>query len=82
MQLAVNVAVLAAIYALISCGYVLIYRVSRVLSLAHGELMMLGAYGLAVTAALFVGQPLLRSACRWRSRCWWVCWSTRCSCAE
>ena len=35
---------LAAIYALISCGYVLIYRVSRVLSLAHGELMMLGAY--------------------------------------
>ena len=51
MQLAVNIAVLAAIYALISCGYVLIYRVSRVLSLAHGELMMLGAYGLAVTAS-------------------------------
>ena len=59
MQLAVNVAVLAAIYALISCGYVLIYRVSRVLSLAHGELMMLGAYGLAVTASLFVGHPLI-----------------------
>lgn len=59
MQLAVNIAVLAAIYALISCGYVLIYRVSRVLSLAHGELMMLGAYGLAVTASLFAGQPLV-----------------------
>jgi branched-chain amino acid transport system permease protein len=59
VQLAVNVAVLAAIYALISCGYVLIYRVSRVLSLAHGELMMLGAYGLAVTASLFVGHPLI-----------------------
>ena len=59
MQLAVNVAVLAAIYALISCGYVLIYRVSRVLSLAHGELMMLGAYGLAVTASLFIGHPLI-----------------------
>jgi len=44
MQLAVNIAVLAAIYALIACGYVLIYRVSRVLNLAHGELMMLGAY--------------------------------------
>jgi branched-chain amino acid transport system permease protein len=57
VQLAVNVAVLAAIYALISCGYVLIYRVSRVLSLAHGELMMLGAYGLSVTASLFVGHP-------------------------
>lgn len=59
MQLAVNIAVLASIYALISCGYVLIYRVSRVLSLAHGELMMLGAYGLFATASLFRGHPLL-----------------------
>jgi branched-chain amino acid transport system permease protein len=59
VQLAVNIAVLAAIYALISCGYVLIYRVSRVLSLAHGELMMLGAYGLAATASLFSGHALL-----------------------
>ncbi len=50
VQIAVNIAVLAAIYALIACGYVLIYRVSRVLSLAHGELMMLGAYGLSATA--------------------------------
>ncbi len=59
MQIAVNIAVLAAIYALICCGYVLIYRVSRVLSLAHGELMMLGAYGLYATASLFSGHPLL-----------------------
>ncbi|HEX5612270.1 MAG TPA: branched-chain amino acid ABC transporter permease [Burkholderiales bacterium] len=62
MQLAANIAVLAAIYALISCGYVLIYRVSRVLSLAHGELMMLGAYGLAATASLFSGHPLVAIA--------------------
>jgi branched-chain amino acid transport system permease protein len=62
MQLAVNIAVLAAIYALISCGYVLIYRVSRVLSLAHGELMMLGAYALYATASLFSGHPLLAIA--------------------
>jgi branched-chain amino acid transport system permease protein len=58
MQLAVNIIVLASIYALICCGYVLIYRVSRVLSLAHGELMMLGAYGLYATASLFAGHPL------------------------
>jgi branched-chain amino acid transport system permease protein len=51
--------VLAAIYALISCGYVLVYRVSRVLNLAHGELMMLGAYGLVSTASLFSGYPLV-----------------------
>jgi branched-chain amino acid transport system permease protein len=58
MQLAVNIVVLAAIYALIACGYVLVYRVSRVLNLAHGELMMLGAYMLLATASLFAGNPL------------------------
>jgi branched-chain amino acid transport system permease protein len=50
VQLIVNIIVLGSTYALISCGYVLIYRVSRVLNLAHGELMMLGAY-LVVTVA-------------------------------
>jgi len=50
--------VLAAIYALIACGYVLIYRVSRVLNLAHGELMMLGAYLLLTTASMFSGNAL------------------------
>ena len=55
MQLIVNIVVLAAIYALIACGYVLIYRVSRVLNLAHGELMMLGAYLLLTTASAFSG---------------------------
>ena len=53
MQLIVNIVVLSAIYALIACGYVLIYRVSRVLNLAHGELMMLGAYILLTVASLF-----------------------------
>jgi branched-chain amino acid transport system permease protein len=62
MQLVVNVVVLASIYALICCGYVLIYRVSRVVSLAHGELMMLGAYGLYATASLFAGHPLVAIA--------------------
>jgi branched-chain amino acid transport system permease protein len=62
LQLAVNIVVLAAIYALICCGYVLIYRVSRVMSLAHGELMMLGAYGLFATAGLFSGHPLIAIA--------------------
>lgn len=62
MQIALNIAVLAAIYALIACGYVLIYRVSRVLSLAHGELMMLGAYFLLATASLFHGHPLIALA--------------------
>ena len=62
MQLVVNVIVLGSIYALIACGYVLIYRVSRVLNLAHGELMMLGAYLVLVTASLFSGHPAMALA--------------------
>jgi branched-chain amino acid transport system permease protein len=58
VQLVVNIVVLASIYALIACGYVLIYRVSRVLNLAHGELMMLGGYLLVMTASMFSGNPL------------------------
>ena len=58
MQLIVNIVVLSAIYALIACGYVLIYRVSRVLNLAHGELMMLGAYLLLTTAPPFPAMRL------------------------
>ena len=50
---------LASIYALIACGYVMIYRVSRVLNLAHGELMMLGAYLLLATASLFSGHAAM-----------------------
>ena len=47
-----------SIYALIACGYVLIYRVSRVLNLAHGELMMVGSYLLLTTAWIFTGSPV------------------------
>ena len=59
MQLLVNIVVLASIYALIACGYVMIYRVSRVLNLAHGELMMLGAYMVLATASLFSGHAAM-----------------------
>jgi len=58
VQLIVNIIVLAAIYALLACGYVLIYRVSRVMNMAHGELSMLGAYLLFATASLFATHPL------------------------
>jgi branched-chain amino acid transport system permease protein len=59
LQLVANVIVLAAIYALVSAGYVLVYRVSRVLNLAHGELMMIGAYLLVATASVFSGNPIV-----------------------
>jgi len=62
MQLAVNILVLAAIYALISSGYVLIYRASRVLNLAHGELMMLGSYLLIAVASGISSSPVVSLA--------------------
>jgi len=62
LQLVANVIVLASIYALVSTGYVLIYRVSRVLNLAHGELMMIGAYLLVSTASVFNNDPVVALA--------------------
>ena len=67
MQLIVNITVLAAIYALLACGYVLIYRVSRVMNMAHGELAMLGAYLLYSTASLFTAHPVTAIAHRRRA---------------
>jgi branched-chain amino acid transport system permease protein len=58
MQLAINVVVLGATYALVALGYVTVYRVSRVLNLAHGELMMLGAYLLLTTATFLPFGPV------------------------
>ena len=57
MQIITNVFVLAAFYSLVCCGYVLIYRVSRVLNLAHGELMCLGGYFLFTVAGIFGNLP-------------------------
>lgn len=44
MQLAVNVLVVTALYAMLAEGFVLVYRASRVFNLAHGDVMMLGGY--------------------------------------
>jgi branched-chain amino acid transport system permease protein len=62
LQLVANVIVLTSIYALVNTGYVLVYRVSRVLNLAHGELMMIGAYLLVSTASVFNRDPVIALA--------------------
>ncbi|WP_371419969.1 branched-chain amino acid ABC transporter permease [Tardiphaga sp.] len=59
MQLLVNIIVLATIYALIASGYVLVYRTSRVLNLAHGEMMMLGSYLLIAVASGISSSPVV-----------------------
>ena len=54
----VNTIVLASLYCLICCGYVLIYRASRVLNLAHGELMTIGGYFLFTVAIGLFSKPI------------------------
>ena len=44
MNLLVVILIQASFYALLGMGYVLIYRSTRVLNLAHGDLMVFGAY--------------------------------------
>jgi branched-chain amino acid transport system permease protein len=54
MQLLVDAVVLAALYAMLAAGTVLIYRSSRVFNLAHGDLMTLGGY-LVLAVLMLVG---------------------------
>ena len=58
MQIIVNTVVLASLYSLIGCGFVLIYRASRVVNLAQGELMALGGYFLFTVAMGLFKEPI------------------------
>jgi branched-chain amino acid transport system permease protein len=44
MSLLIVILIQASFYALLGMGYVLIYRATRVLNLAHGDLMVFGAF--------------------------------------
>ena len=44
MNLVAVILIQASFYALLATGYVLIYRATRVLNLAHGDVMVFGAY--------------------------------------
>ena len=59
MQAVASVLVLASLYVLLGVGYVLVYRASRVLNLAQGDLMMLGGYALYATATTVSAAPVV-----------------------
>lgn len=49
---------LASLYALLGIGFVILYRASRIINLAHGELMMIGGYMAFVIASVLPGQTI------------------------
>ncbi|MBX9843519.1 MAG: branched-chain amino acid ABC transporter permease [Xanthobacteraceae bacterium] len=59
MNLLVVILIQASFYALLGMGYVLIYRATRVLNLAHGDLMVFGAYVFFQTLAASGGNLTL-----------------------
>ena len=57
LQALTTTLVVASLYALLGAGYVLVYRSSRVLNLAQGDLLTLGGYFLFAVATAFPGAP-------------------------
>ncbi len=59
MQVVATTVVIASLYALLGAGYVLVYRASRVLNLAQGDMLTLGGYLLFAVTAAVGGAPAL-----------------------
>ncbi len=59
LQVILGGLLLGALYALLACGLNLIFGVMRVINVAHGALMMLGAYGTFWLYTLWGVHPLL-----------------------
>jgi len=58
-QVLATALVVASLYALLAAGYVLVYRASRVLNLAQGDMLTLGGYLLFAVAAHVGGGPVV-----------------------
>src|SRR6185503_18417711 len=58
-QVVATTLVVASLYALLGAGYVLVYRASRVLNLAQGDLLTLGGYFLFAVATALPGMPFV-----------------------
>ena len=68
---------LGSVYALIALGYTMVYGIAKMLNFAHGDIIMAGAFSIAVSAATRAGAcpPVIavlaghgRSARCWASR--------------
>ena len=57
LQLVVSGIVVGSIYALSGLGFVLIYKSSRVLNIAHGQIIAVGAF-IAYALTVWLGIPV------------------------
>ena len=55
LQLTLNGIVLGLVYALIAAGLALVFGVLEIINFAHGEMLMVGAYAMALAVPLFGG---------------------------
>jgi branched-chain amino acid transport system permease protein len=55
MEFLISVSVLGTTYALLAAGIVIVYKASRVVNFAHGELAIVGAYGFYSAGLFSVG---------------------------
>ena len=53
---------LGSIYALIALGYTMVYGIAKMLNFAHGDIIMVGAYAVMTTIALFAN-PIISVVC-------------------
>ncbi|MGN1318446.1 MAG: branched-chain amino acid ABC transporter permease [Lachnospirales bacterium] len=60
VQQLINGLSLGSIYALIALGYTMVYGIAKMLNFAHGDIIMVGAYALSVSAMSFgFSSPIL-----------------------
>ena len=55
MEFLISVSVLGTTYALLAAGIVIVYKASRVVNFAHGELAIVGAYGFYSAGLMSIG---------------------------
>ena len=56
LQQLVNGLTMGSVYALVALGYTMVYGILKLINFAHGELFMLGVFGLTwLTASAFSG---------------------------
>ena len=57
LQQLINGLSLGSIYALIALGYTMVYGIVKLINFAHGDVMMMGAYG-GYFVLMLLGLPL------------------------